>query len=92
MLWLVVMTGGVGFVLGLWFFRVHSVIAASAALFLICIGIALFAQWNLLASIGFTFAALSALQCAYLGGLLVSSAWGRARAPHTILRSSHIDQ
>ena len=47
---------------------------------------------ELWASIGFTVALVSALQAGYLAGLLASWAWMRAKAPHTILRSSHIDQ
>jgi hypothetical protein len=92
MLWLVVAAGGVGFVLGLCLFRLPAIVAASASLFFVCIGTALFAQWELLASIGLAFVVVTILQCGYLAGLSVSWAWSRARARHTILRSSHIDQ
>jgi hypothetical protein len=79
-------------VLGLCLFRMPAIIAASASLFLVCIGTALHAQWKVLASIALAFAVVGILQFGYLAGLSVSSLLSRARAPHTMVRSSHIDQ
>ena len=92
MFWLVLAAGGVGCVVGLWLLRAPSIALVSSALVLVCVGVALLAQWGLWASLGLTVALVSALQAGYLAGLLASWAWMRAKAPQAILKSSHIDQ
>lgn len=92
MLWLMLMAGGVGILLGLLMLRVHFVGLVSAALVLVSLGVAPIAQWGIALTAGFIFAMLFALQGGYLVGLLVCWAWMRVRAPHAILRSNHIDQ
>ena len=92
MFWLILMAGGVGFLLGLWLLRVPLIGLVSAILVVICIAIAPLAQWGLALSAGFIFGLIGALQAGYLAGLMVSWAWARAKAPQAILRSSHIDQ
>ena len=92
MFWLILMAGGVGFLLGLWLVRVALIALVSVALVLVCIAVLPLAQWGLVLSAGFIFALIAVLQGGYLAGLMASWAWTRAKAPQAILRSSHIDQ
>lgn len=92
MFWLVPIAGGVGVLLGLQMVRVHWVIVASGLAVVISLAVCPLMQWSLLMTVIFTFSVISALQCGYLGGILLSSARTRAKAPHAILTSSHMDQ
>ena len=92
MLLLILAAGGVGCVLGLWLVRAPYIALISFALVVVCAGNAPSAQWGLWATAWLTVALISALQTAYLAGLLVSAAGIRAKAPHKILKSSHNDQ
>lgn len=93
MFWLVLIAGGAGFLLGLWKLRAGFIALVSAVLLMICAGASPFLDWGLVLGVGFTLALLGALQGGYLAGLIASGAWAvRAKAPQTILKSSHIDQ
>lgn len=92
MFWLVPIAGAVGVLLGLQMVRVHWVIVASAVAAVTSLAVAPVMQSSPLLTVVFMFSVISALQCGYLGGILLSSARTRAKAPHAILRSSHIDQ
>jgi hypothetical protein len=92
MLRLIVTTGVVGFVLGLFLFRLPALAAASAGLFWACLGMSLAAQWTVLASVGLAFGVVTILQCGYVVGLFALSVWRRAKLTEPILRSHHIDQ
>ena len=92
MLWLFLVAGGVGCLLGLCLMWAAFIAPISFALVLVCAAVARYAQWGLWTTIWLTVALISALQAGYLAGLTVSAAWIRAKAPHKILRSSHNDQ
>jgi hypothetical protein len=92
MFWLVPIAGGVGVLFGLQIVRVHWVIVASAVAAVVGLAVAPLMHSSPLMTVVFMFSLVSALQCGYLGGILLSSARTRANAPHAILRSSHIDQ
>jgi hypothetical protein len=72
--------------------RIHWVIVASTIAAAIGLAMAPLMQWSPLMTIVSMFSAVGTLQCGYLGGMILSSARSRAKAPHAILRSSHIDQ
>jgi hypothetical protein len=69
--------GATGVLLGLRF-RVHALIAASAATVLSWLLIAAFTEVELLPTAGMLVLLLSLLQGGYLAGLLISHAWSRA--------------
>jgi hypothetical protein len=89
---LLLIAGATGFLLGLFLLRVPIVALGSVVLVLLGAFVALLAQWGLLGSVVFIVALIGTLQGTYLIGVIVSSAWTRAKAPNAILRSSHIDQ
>jgi hypothetical protein len=79
MIWLALMAGGIGFLFGLCLFRVQLIVAASAILIPLCIGIAPVVHWTpLITSIG-VFVLATALQGGYLVGAGVASAWPRVK-------------
>jgi hypothetical protein len=80
MLWLVVVAGGIGILLGLWL-RVHAAIAASGVIVLASVALLPFVPWSLIKAVMFTFALLGALQCGYLAGSMLSLVRTRANAP-----------
>lgn len=92
MFWPFVVTCGIGLLLGVSVLRVHLVAVASVVAGLVGAISASIAQWSVGDSILFIAGLIVALQVSYLGGILLFSVWGRAKAPQTILRSSHIDQ
>ena len=71
--------GGVGLLFGLRF-RVPMVLVTSIAVVPVCVIVAVLAQWSLLSAIAFTLGLLSALQCGYLIGLLLTCAVSRLGA------------
>lgn len=79
MLWLALMAGGIGFLFGLCLFRVQLIVAASATLIPLCIGIAPVVHWTpLVTSVG-VFVLATALQGGYLVGAGVASTRSRVK-------------
>jgi hypothetical protein len=77
MLWLTVIAGGIGTLLGLWL-RIYAVIAVSCVIVLASAVLIALLPWPLLQTAALTFALLAVLQCGYLAGCLLSSVWTRA--------------
>ena len=78
MLEALVLAAGLGFLLGLRY-RVPALVAASAATVVLVPAFAYFAGAPFWAVLGAPLAALVALQCGYLGGLLLTYGVSRAR-------------
>ena len=71
MLWALALVSGMGLLLGLRL-RVPAVLAASGILVVSCIAVMPFTGWSLLPAAAFIFGLLTALQCGYLVGALLS--------------------
>jgi hypothetical protein len=71
---------GIGLLLGV-SLRVPAVLAASAAIVVVSLFIAPFADVHVATAALTTLGSLVALQCGYLGGLAVACAWSRVRSP-----------
>jgi hypothetical protein len=74
MVWLFVLAGGTGLVLGFCLFQVPLVAVVSAVLFLACIAAAILGEWTFLGTVAFTFGTVGVLQCGYLGGMALTQA------------------
>jgi hypothetical protein len=72
MVWALALVSGMGLLLGLRL-RVPAVLAASGILVVSCFVVMPFAHWSLLPAAAFIFGLLTALQCGYLVGLMLSS-------------------
>jgi len=88
MLWLALMAGGSGFLLGLTLVRVQGIAVASATLILLCVGIAPLMHWSPLVATGGIVAMVVALQGGYLVGAGITAAWMSARAKRPAAASS----
>ena len=82
MLWLVVIVGGIGFLLGLWL-RVLVLGVASAAIVVTCLVVMPFGQWSLMTGTVFAVALLCSLQCGYVVGAMLSSSCRRVNSRRT---------
>jgi len=80
MLWLALIAGAGGFLIGLYLFRVQAIIAASATLIPICICIAPIMEWNLLGTAIGVLTLGTALQGGYLVGAGMTGVWSKMRA------------
>jgi len=79
MIWLALMAGGSGLLIGLHLFRVQVIAAASASLIPFCIGIAPFLHWTPLTTAIGVFVLATALQGGYLIGAGLASIWSRMK-------------
>jgi len=78
MLWLIVASGVMGLLLGLWF-RVPALVVATAVVVALNIALSLPIGWSKQTVVLTTLASLGALEGSYLVGLFLSYAWSRAK-------------
>jgi hypothetical protein len=79
-LWLFVLAGGTGLLLGLWLRRVVLVLVASGLFAVPAIVAMTLAQWPLLTAVAYAYALIGTLQLGYLAGLMLARAGSRAQA------------